>query len=57
MEPIQSVTHSMFLWDTNEGEITEIIANQNDKNSGIDKINNKLLKSCSPIPLQYLVIL
>ena len=46
MEPNQSVTHSIFVRDTCEGEVTEIIANLQYKNSsGIDEINNKLLKS------------
>ena len=54
-EPIQSATHSMFVRDTNEGEITEMIANLQHKNSsGFDEINNKLLKSRSPILLPYL---
>ena len=46
----------MFVRDTNESEIMEIIANLHDQNSfGIDEINNKLLKSCSPILLPYSV--
>ena len=41
--------------DTSGSELTENIANLHDKNYfGIDVINNKLLKSCSPILLPYL---
>ena len=52
----QFVTHSMFVRDTNGTEITEIISNLHDRSSsGIDEINNKLLKSCSPNLSPYLV--
>ena len=55
MHTFQSVPHSMFVGDTNGTEITELISKLDKSSSGIDKINNKLLKSCSPNLLSNLV--